>query len=93
MFVSVQANQIQLDSALNLAEDLWRPLGSMLIGNLLGHIRRTKISMDGGRVLMRDLDEYYNVRHTHTYTYTYTYSNAYFHSYTWLNCLHTCLPA
>lgn len=42
-------------------ELLWKPLGRQIIGCLLAHFRRQKISMDGAKIFLRDLEEYFNV--------------------------------
>lgn len=55
---SVQHHEKEI-SRLNVTKDFWRPLGRQLVGVLLTHIRRVKISGHGGRKLLRDLDEYF----------------------------------
>ena len=45
-------------SILNMVELFWRPLGIQLIGLLISHIRKQKITQEGSFVLMRDLEEY-----------------------------------
>lgn len=44
---------------LNITKDFWKPLGRQVVGVLISHIRRAKISGYGGRRLLRDLDDYF----------------------------------
>jgi hypothetical protein len=46
----VRANQAEL-SGLSLDELLWKPLGDELVGLLISHIRRQKITPDGAFVV------------------------------------------
>lgn len=46
---------------LNLLDSFWRPLGQQFVGSLISHLRKTKVSIEGGRVLLKDLEEYMNV--------------------------------
>lgn len=48
-------------SGINLHENFWMPLGRQIIGSIISHMRRQKISIDGAKVIMKDLNEYYNV--------------------------------
>lgn len=48
-------------TGLNLVEDFWKPLGRMLVGTLISHVKRYKISIEGAKILTRDIEEYYNV--------------------------------
>jgi hypothetical protein len=45
----------------DLKELFWKPLGQQFVGAIISNIRRWKITMDGGKVLLRDLDEYHTV--------------------------------
>jgi hypothetical protein len=45
---------------INLTNELYKPLGRLVVGNICTHIKRQKISREGGRMLMRDLEEYSN---------------------------------
>jgi hypothetical protein len=40
----------------------WRPFGQTIIGNLISHLRKQKITTDGAKVLLRDIQEYKRVR-------------------------------
>lgn len=39
----------------------WKPFGSQCIGNLISHLRKQKITLEGSKVLMRDIQEYKHV--------------------------------
>jgi hypothetical protein len=59
VIASVQHHEKEM-SRLNVTKDFWKPLGRQLVGVILSHIRRAKISGHGGRRLLRDLDEYFS---------------------------------
>lgn len=46
---------------LNLSETFWKPLGQQIVGNLISHFRRQKISEEGGIVLLKDINSYCEV--------------------------------
>jgi hypothetical protein len=48
-------------AGINLFENFWVPLGRQIIGSIISHLKRQKISPDGAKVVIRDLTEYYNV--------------------------------
>ena len=43
---------------LNLIDAFWRPLGRQFIGGLIVHLKKQKISIEGSKVLLRDIEEY-----------------------------------
>ena len=45
----------------NMIELLWKPLGQMFVGTLISHIKKYKVSMDGAKILLNDLEEYKNL--------------------------------
>ncbi len=45
----------------NMVELLWKPLGQMFVGTLISHIKKYKVSMDGAKILLNDLEEYKNL--------------------------------
>lgn len=46
---------------LDVMKLLWRPMGVQLVGLIISHIRRQKVTMEGAKVLIRDLKEYSKV--------------------------------
>lgn len=48
---------------LDVMKLLWRPMGVQLVGLIISHIRRQKVTMEGAKVLIRDLKEYSKVMH------------------------------
>jgi hypothetical protein len=54
---SIQTNLVGID----LTKLFWKPLGQQIIGALISHFRKLKISAEGSKVLDRDLDEYTHV--------------------------------
>lgn len=48
---------------LNLPEIFIRPFCQQFMGILISHLRKSTVSKDGAINLIRDIDEYYNVRH------------------------------
>lgn len=57
--ISDTINQFKDDLVgLNLIDAFWRPLGRQFIGGLIMHLKKQKISIDGSKVLLRDIDEY-----------------------------------
>lgn len=46
---------IQLDDV------FWKPLGQQFVGSIISNIRRFKITIEGARILLRDLEEYHSV--------------------------------
>ena len=60
---TVRACQASL-VGLNLEELLWKPLGEQLVGLVISHIRRQKITQEGSFVLMKDLEAYAKVSAT-----------------------------
>lgn len=45
----------------NMVELLWKPLGQMFVGTLISHIKKYKVSIDGAKILLNDLEEYKNL--------------------------------
>jgi len=43
---------------LDVMKLLWRPMGVQLVGLIISHIRRQKVTMEGAKVLLKDLKEY-----------------------------------
>jgi len=57
--VSDTINQYKDDLVgLNLIDAFWRPLGRQFIGGLIVHLKKQKISIDGSKVLLKDIEEY-----------------------------------
>ena len=52
-----RSHEAQLHS-LNTNQAFWLPLGRLLMGTLIAHIRKNRISEEGGERLLCDLDEY-----------------------------------
>jgi hypothetical protein len=50
-----------LSLGLNMKDNFWRPLGQQLMGIIITHIRKQRITQDGAKVLLRDLDEFLNL--------------------------------
>jgi hypothetical protein len=48
-------------SSLDMRRLFWLPFGQQLMGTLISHFRKQKISQDGTHKLLKDFDEYYNV--------------------------------
>ena len=48
-------------SKLDLTNNFWLPLGQQLIGIYICHLRRLKVSPQGCKRLLQDLDEYFQV--------------------------------
>ncbi len=59
---SMQVNLIGLD----LAKLFWKPMGQQVVGALISHLRKQKVSVEGTKVLMRDLEEYTHVSYRAT---------------------------
>ena len=51
----------ELIQSFDMINLFWKPLGQQFIGILISHIRKYKISIEGGKLLLRDLEEYQNV--------------------------------
>ena len=49
-------------SGINLYDNFWVPIGRQIIGSIISHLRKQKISVDGAKYVTKDLSEYYNVR-------------------------------
>jgi hypothetical protein len=47
---------------INMSDECYKPLGRLFVGTVSAHIKRQKISLEGGRVLLRDLEEYIHVK-------------------------------
>jgi hypothetical protein len=58
---AIRAKDSDLDF-LDMDNLFWRPLGQQLVATLIAHLRKLKISMSGAQQLLRDLEEYKNVR-------------------------------
>lgn len=46
---------------IDMNKSFWKPFGQQLVALLISHFRRQKISLDGYKLLARDLEEYRNV--------------------------------
>ncbi len=57
---AVRTNQVNL-LGLDLTKLFWKPLGQQVVGALICHLRKQKISPEGTKVLARDLEEYTNI--------------------------------
>lgn len=53
-----QSNLVGID----VKNHFWRPLGQLIIGILISHLKKQKISSEGVTVLLKDLEQYSNVR-------------------------------
>ena len=49
---------------MDLFDSFWRPFGQHLLGVFISHFRKQKVTLEGGKVVMRDLNEYCNVSFT-----------------------------
>lgn len=48
-------------AAINPMENIWKPIGRQIVGSLISHLRKQRITMDGAKYVMKDLEEYCNV--------------------------------
>jgi hypothetical protein len=43
-------------------ELFWKPLGQQFVGEIISNIRKYKVTVDGAKILLRDLEEFHSVR-------------------------------
>jgi hypothetical protein len=63
MLVASSIRHYQRDfSNLDLKTVFWKPIGQQIMGVLISHIRRQRVSPHGARRLIKDIDEYFQVK-------------------------------
>jgi hypothetical protein len=59
--ITTVKSQQKYITGLDLKALFWRPFGRQIIGTLISHIRKQKISEEGSVLFMKDIQEYQNV--------------------------------